>query len=227
MSGRPPDAVSVDRESDAVVVVTIDRADRFNTLSIETLEAIDDVFVALSTDTRCVAVIVTGAGDESFAAGADLREVSSLTSRSALSFAARGQRVFDRIERSPQIVIAAIRGYCMGGGLDLALACDIRHASPDSTFAHPGALRGIVTGFGGTGRLPRLIGRSRAIELFATGRRLSATEALEIGLVDRVSDDPLATTRELAVEIGQRWPVASAWMKGSAVRWWRRGPGGR
>ena len=118
-------------------------------------------------------------------------------------------------------------GYCMGGGLDLALACDIRHASPDSTFAHPGALRGIVTGFGGTGRLPRLIGRSRAIELFATGRRLSATEALEIGLVDRVSDDPLATTRELAVEIGQRWPVASAWMKGSAVRWWRRGPGGR
>ena len=185
------------------------------------------MFVALSTDTRCVAVIVTGAGDESFAAGADLREVSSLTSRSALSFAARGQRVFDRIERSPQIVIAAIRGYCMGGGLDLALACDIRHASPDSTFAHPGALRGIVTGFGGTGRLPRLIGRSRAIELFATGRRLSATEALEIGLVDRVSDDPLATTREVAVEIGQRWPVASAWMKGSAVRWWRRGPGGR
>ena len=99
MSGRPPDAVSVDRESDAVVVVTIDRADRFNTLSIETLEAIDDVFVALSTDTRCVAVIVTGAGDESFAAGADLREVSSLTSGSGISFGARGQRVLDRIER--------------------------------------------------------------------------------------------------------------------------------
>lgn len=226
MSARLPDQVTVDRESDGTAVVTINRGPQFNTLSIETLEALDTVFVALAADSSCVAVIVTGAGGESFAAGADLREVGSLTPRSALAFAARGQRVFDRIERAPQIVLAAIDGYCMGGGLDLALACDIRHASPRSTFAHPGSIRGIMTGFGGTGRLPRLVGRSRAIELFATGGRISADKALEIGLIDRVTDDPLESTREAAALICDRWPEASAWMKGSAVRWWRKGRSG-
>lgn len=226
MSARLPDQVTVDRESDGTAVVTINRGPQFNTLSIETLEALDTVFVALAADSSCVAVIVTGAGGESFAAGADLREVGSLTPRSALAFAARGQRVFDRIERAPQIVLAAIDGYCMGGGLDLALACDIRHGSPRSTFAHPGSIRGIITGFGGTGRLPRLVGRSRAIELFATGGRISADKALEIGLIDRVTDDPLESTREAAALIGDRWPEASVWMKGSAVRWWRKGRSG-
>lgn len=227
MSAPLPDPVTVDRESDGTAVVTINRAPQFNTLSIETLEALDTVLVALSTDSSCLVVIVTGAGGESFAAGADLREVGALTPRSALAFAARGQRVFNRIERAPQIVLAAIDGYCMGGGLDLALSCDIRHASPRSTFAHPGSIRGIVTGFGGTGRLPRIVGRSRAIELFATGSRISADEALEMGLVDRVADDPLESTREVAASIGDRWPQAAAWMKGSAIRWWRKGRSGR
>jgi enoyl-CoA hydratase/carnithine racemase len=223
MSAPLPEPVTVERETNGVAVVTIDRARQYNTLSIETLEALDAVFVELSTDSRCLAVIVTGAGGESFAAGADLREVGALTPRSALGFAVRGQRVFDRIELAPQIVFAAIDGYCMGGGLDLALACDVRHASPRSTFAHPGSIRGIVTGFGGTGRLPRLVGRSRAIELFATGRRISADEALEMGLIDQVAENPLDSASAAAALIGDRWPEAAAWMKGSAVRWWRKG----
>lgn len=226
MSAPLPDPVTVDRESDGIAVVTINRALQFNTLSIETLEALDTVLVVISSDPSCLAVIVTGAGGESFAAGADLREVGALTPRSALAFAARGQRVFDRIERAPQIVLAAIDGYCMGGGLDLALACDIRHASPRSTFAHPGSIRGIVTGFGGTGRLPRLVGRSRALDLFATGRRIVADEAFQMGLIDRVAGDPLESTREVAASIGDRWPAAAAWMKGSAIRWWRKGKSG-
>lgn len=227
MSAQPPDPVRIDRVTSAVAVVTINRARQFNTLSIETLEALDAAFLSLQPDPTCIAVIVMGAGGESFAAGADLREVNALTPHDALGFAARGQRVFDRIERAPQIVFAAIDGYCMGGGLDLALACDIRHASPRSSFSHPGAIRGILTGFGGTGRLPRLIGRSRAVEMFATGRRISADEALGIGLVDRVCESPLETATTAAEAIGERWPVASAWLKGSAVRWWRDGVSGR
>lgn len=223
MSGPRPDPIAVERVTPAVAIVTIDRSPQLNTLSIETLDSLDAAFIGLTTDSTCVAVVVTGAGGQAFASGADLREVSALSAREALAFAARGQRVFDRIERAPQIVIAAIDGYCMGGGLDLALACDIRHASTRSTFSHPGAARGIITGFGGTGRLPRLIGRARAIELFATGRRIAADEALEIGLVDRVSDSPLDSALEVASRTAERWPVAAAWMKGSAVRWWRMG----
>lgn len=225
MSAQPPELITVDRASGAVAIVTIARASAFNTLSIDTLEALDEAFVSLSTDEACTGIVVTGEGGASFAAGADLNEVGALSPREALGFAARGQRVFDRIERAPQLVIAAIDGYCMGGGLDLALACDVRHASPTSVFAHPGAKRGIVTGFGGTGRLPRLVGRTNALELFATGRRVAASEALAIGLVDRVSDDPLVTARDVADQISVHWPLATAWVKGSAVRWWRKGPG--
>jgi enoyl-CoA hydratase len=212
--------------TDAVAVLTIDRARQLNTLSIETLDALDAAFLALAEDSSCIAVIVTGSGGEAFAAGADLREVGALTPDRALAFAARGQRVFDRIERAPQIVLAAIDGYCMGGGLDLALACDIRHASRRSTFSHPGAIRGIVTGFGGTGRLPRLVGRSNAIELFATGRRVSADEAFGIGLIDRVTENPVDSTRDVAALISERWALGTTWMKGSAIRWWRKGKSG-
>src|SRR5262249_52126601 len=153
------------------------------------LEALGAAFEALAVSSDIAAIVVRGAGGDSFAAGADLREVAALAPRSALAFAAHGQRVLDRVERAPQGGVAAIDGYCMGGGLDLALACDVRHASPRSTFAHPGARRGILTGFGGTSRLPRLVGRARAAELFATGRRVGAEEALAIGLVDVVADD--------------------------------------
>lgn len=223
MSDPRPDQISVDRVTPAVAIVAIERISRFNTLSIDTLEAIDAAFVELAADSGVVAVIVKGSGGRAFAAGADLREVGALNPRDALAFSARGRRVFDRIERAPQLVVAAIDGYCMGGGLDLALACDVRHASPSSTFAHPGALRGIVTGFGGTGRLPRLVGRASAYELFVTGCTLDAAEALSIGLVDRLEDDPIASALDVAHRTAERWPVAAAWMKGSAVRWWRKG----
>lgn len=136
------------------------------------------------------AVIFTGTGNV-FAAGADLRELINLDPTSALEFAKTGQRVFQRIADARQTTIAAINGYCMGGGLDLALACDIRIASPQAVFSHPGARRGIITGWGGTQRLPRIIVRTRALELFATARRLSSEEALFMGLVMMVGDPVL------------------------------------
>ena len=120
-------------------------------------------------------------------------------------------------------MIAAIDGYCMGGGLDLALACDSRHASPRSVFAHPGARLGILTGFGGTARLARLVGRARALEMFATARRVDAGEAEAFGLVDVLAVDPLASALASAGRIASRPGAETAALKALAIDAWRRG----
>ena len=227
MSAPPNSDVTVERPSDGVALLTIDRAHRFNTLSEETLDALSEAVGSLSDDESVVAVVLRGAGGESFAAGADIREVAKLDPRGALAFSARGQFALDAVERSPKVFVAAIDGYCMGGGLDLALSCDVRHASPRSVFAHPGAKLGIVTGFGGTARLARVVGRARALEMFATARRVTAEEAHAIGLVDTLAVDPVESALATARGIAERWPVAAEFLKGSALRWWRRGLSGR
>jgi enoyl-CoA hydratase/carnithine racemase len=131
------------------------------------------------------AIVITGT-TQAFAAGADINEISALTAPEAMHFSALGQSLMNKIEHSPIPIIAAIRGYCLGGGLDLALACHSRIAASDSSFAHPGGKIGIITGWGGTARLPRLVGRSRALDLLCTARTISAAEALSINLVRRV-----------------------------------------
>jgi enoyl-CoA hydratase/carnithine racemase len=120
--------------------------------------------------------------------GADVNELTRLSPSEAFEFSRDGQRVLRAIERSSKPIVAAIRGYCMGGGLDLALACHARIALPEALFAHPGGAIGILTGWGGTQRLSRLIGRARALEMLTTGRKVSAHEALEWGLVRKISD---------------------------------------
>lgn len=144
----------------------------------------------MAADSNVEAIIFTGA-DDVFASGADIRELTTLDSTSALKFSKTGQELFQTIASARQITIAAINGYCIGGAIDLCLACDIRLASANAVFAHPGARLGIITGWGGTQRLPRLIGRARALEFFATARRLSSREALEIGLVSGICDPVL------------------------------------
>jgi enoyl-CoA hydratase len=153
--------------------------------------------IAASRD--CVGGVITGSA-QAFSAGAELEEISSLLPAEAFEFSREGQAVMDRVERSSKPVIAAIRGYCMGGGFDLALACRCRIASGDAVFAHRGATLGLITGWGGTQRLPRLVGRSPAIEIFATGRRIGADEALALGLVREVvgADELLPRAMELA-----------------------------
>jgi enoyl-CoA hydratase/carnithine racemase len=136
-------------------------------------------------------LILTG-NHRFFSAGADLNEISALTGPVAYEFAHLGQRLMRAVADYPALSIAAISGYCMGGGLDLALACDLRVCSPNAIFGHRGAALGIMTGWGGTQRLPRLIGRARALQMFLTAEKLHAPEALRIGLVDRIADDPLA-----------------------------------
>jgi enoyl-CoA hydratase/carnithine racemase len=141
--------------------------------------------------------ILTG-NDHFFSAGADLNQIALLTGSSAYGFAHMGQRLMNAVANHPAPTIAAIHGYCMGGGLDLALSCKLRIASPKAIFGHRGAALGIMTGWGGTQRLPRLVGRARALQMFLAAEKLHASEALRIGLINRIEDDPLASALAFA-----------------------------
>lgn len=136
-------------------------------------------------------LIVTG-NDKFFSAGADLQEIAAMTGPEALEFSCLGQELMSAIAGFPAPVCAAIRGYCMGGGLDLALACLFRVAAPHAIFGHRGAALGLITGWGGTQRLPRLVGKPRALQMLVGAEKVSAQEALRIGLVDAVAEDPVA-----------------------------------
>jgi enoyl-CoA hydratase len=182
----------------STAIIRINRSAERNTLSVATLEELDSIISALITHQDISAIIFTGT-DDVFASGADLRELSALTPDAAREFAARGQRLFQKIADATQLTIAAINGYCMGGGLDLALSCDLRCAAPNVVFSHPGARRGIITGWGGTQRLPRLIGTARALEMFTTAKRVDCLEAYEIGLVNKIGEPVLDCAVELAL----------------------------
>jgi enoyl-CoA hydratase len=178
-------------------IIRFNRPAERNPLSDATLDELDKSFSALVARKDLSAIIFTGTNDV-FASGANIRELRELTPTSAKEFSRRGQRLFQRIADAPQLTIAAINGYCMGGALDLALACDTRCASPTAVFAHPGARLGIITGWGGTQRLPRLIGTARALEMFTTARRVGSIEAYEIGLVSRIGEPVIDCALEIA-----------------------------
>lgn len=171
-------------------VITFTRPERRNPLAVDVVDeliAIIEGFGGRDIDRR---VVFTGTG-EIFASGADLREIANVRADGASSFALRGQRLMNLISDLRALTIAAVNGYCFGGAMDLALACDKRFASPVAVFSHPGANLGIMTGWGGTQRLPRLIGEANALEMFFTAGRVDAIEALRVGLVDAVVSDPL------------------------------------
>lgn len=147
------------------------------------------------------ALIITGNG-RFFSVGANLNEIATLTAADALKSARHGQGLMKAIDSFPAPVIAAIQGYCMGGAMDMALACDYRIAAPNAIFGHRGAALGIMTGWGGTQRLPRLIGKARALEIFLTANTVNAARALEIGLIDALADDPVQ--RAIAHSIEER-----------------------
>ncbi len=128
-----------------------------------------------------------------FSAGADLNEIAALTGPEAFRFAQMGQRLMNAVANFPAPTIAAIHGYCMGGGLDLALACQRRVAGPHALFGHRGAALGLITGWGGTQRLPRLVGKARALQMFLAAEKLHAARAFEVGLVDAIAADPVTT----------------------------------
>lgn len=179
-------AVIVENIGNALVI-RFNRPEIRNPLSGDVLTELERIVGDVGLAER---VIFSGVGSV-FASGADLREIAEVKAHTAREFAIRGQRLMGAIADLKQTTIAAVNGYCFGGALDLALACDMRIASPNAEFSHPGANLGIITGWGGTQRLPRLVGEAMALEMFMTAKRVNAIEAKAIGLIDHIADDPL------------------------------------
>ena len=169
-----------------VLVVTIHRPQQLNALNAETMGELDSVFGELDSDETVRGVILTGGGEKAFVAGADIKELAGETPTSGRQTSAGGQAVLRRIETSVKPVIAAINGFALGGGLELALACHLRIAAEGATMGLPEVKLGGIPGYGGTQRLARLVGKGRALELILTGGRIDAGEAHRIGLVNRV-----------------------------------------
>jgi enoyl-CoA hydratase len=197
---------------DAVTVLAVDRPEVLNALNRETLGEIERCVRAFQADPDQGALIVTGGGEKSFVSGADIQELAVLDPRGAEEISRFGQRVLDALEQSPKPVIAAINGYAFGGGCELALACHLRLASDHAVLGLPEVSLGIIPGYGGTQRLPRLVGPGRALEIILTGRRVKADEAERIGLVNRVVPraELLAEATRLAQAILKNGPLAVA-----------------
>ena len=197
---------------EGVAVLTVNRPDKLNALNRATVDALDRFFQNAAQDPETRAVIVTGAGGKSFVAGADIEEVSDFGAIEGRAWGMRGQAVLRRIESLPKPVIAAINGYALGGGLELAMACHLRVAATTAQLGQPELKLGIVPGFGGTQRLPRLVGKGRALEMLLTGDPISAAEARAMGLVNQVTEPSrlLEEARALARRILRNGPLAVA-----------------
>jgi enoyl-CoA hydratase len=168
---------------DGLLWLTVNRPDKLNALNRQTMAELDAAVGAAAGDPSVLAVAITGAGEKAFVAGADIGELKSLGAVQAKEFALRGQAIFARIERMSKPVVAAVNGFALGGGCELAMACHLRIASLKAVFGQPEVKLGLIPGYAGTQRLPRLVGRGRALEILLTGRNVGAEEAERIGLV--------------------------------------------
>ena len=195
---------------DLIAVVTLDRPKVLNALNAETLLELDAAFESLGSDSTIRAVLLAGAGGRAFAAGADIRELAAIPVEEGRAFALRGQAVMRKIETLGKPVIACIQGFALGGGCELALACTLRIAADDARLGQPEVKLGVITGYGGSQRLARLVGRGAALKLLLTGAIIDAHEALRIGLVDEVvaADQLMARAEALAWEIAANSPLA-------------------
>jgi enoyl-CoA hydratase len=197
-------------KKDGVAVVTVNRPDKLNALNARTIEELDAVFAVLASDDGVRGVVVTGAGEKAFVAGADIKELAGLDAEAGRQVSRKGQKVFDRIEWLGKPVVAAVGGYALGGGCELALACHLRVASENAALGTPEVKLGLMCGYGGTQRLPRLVGRGAALEILLTGAPVKAAEALRLGLVNRVvpRDELLAEADSLVRKMIANGPLA-------------------
>ena len=198
--------------TDGVAIVRVDRPEKLNALNSALIAQLDRVFHALAEDDAVQAIVLTGAGEKAFVAGADIGELAQMDPIGGVRTSRQGQDAFRFLERMRKPVIAAVNGFALGGGLELALACHLRMASENAKFGLPEVTLGIIPGYGGTVRLPRLVGKGRALELILSGEMIDAEEAYRIGLVNRVfpQDELLEAARSLASKITANGPVALA-----------------
>ena len=195
-----------------LAVVTIDRPKVLNALNVETLTELSEIFEELAADPEIRVILLAGAGDRAFVAGADIRELAALTPEEGRAYSLRGQGVLRRIETLGKPVIACIQGFALGGGCELAMACTLRLAADDARLGQPEVKLGIMAGYGGSQRLTRLVGRSEGLKLLLTGAIIDAREALRIGLVDEVlpAAELLPRAEALAQQIAANAPLAVA-----------------
>ncbi len=198
-----------------IATITINRPKALNALNIDTLKEIHQCFLEMEGDASVQAVILTGSGDKAFVAGADIASMLDIDPYEARKFGNFGHQVLQTIEQFPRPVIAAINGFALGGGCELSMACDIRVASDTAKFGQPEVNLGVIPGFGGTQRLPRLVGKGRALELLYTGDIIDAEEAYRIGLVNKVvaPEQLLTVCKKMAGKIGSKGPLAIALCK--------------
>jgi enoyl-CoA hydratase len=197
---------------DGIVLLTMNRPQKLNALNAETIGELDDALRRAEADPSVRALILTGAGEKAFVAGADIKELAALDPIGAREFALRGQRVFRRLETMRKPSVAAINGYALGGGLELAMSCTLRVASPNAKLGQPEVKLGIIPGYGGTQRLARLVGRGRALEMLLTGEPVDAAEAHRIGLVNHMmpQQELVAFSRGLLSKVLENGPAAVA-----------------
>lgn len=194
----------------ATRIIKINRPQALNALNRQVLEELSAAFKEAEADSGANGVILTGTGEKAFVAGADISEINKLDADSSFAFSRLGQNVFSQIERFPKPVIAAVNGFALGGGCELAMACHLRTASDNAAFGQPEVNLGLIAGFGGTQRLPRLIGRAKATELLLTADRINAETALELGLVNYVFmlGELIDKTNEILAKCYKKSPLA-------------------
>lgn len=195
---------------DRVAYITLNRPDKLNALNWKTMQELQDALSSVREDQNVVGVILTGAGEKAFAAGADINELAQQTPVGAKEFSKQSQEILRLIEEFPKPVIAAVNGFCLGGGSELAMACHMRIASEKAKFGQPEVNLGIMCGNGGSQRLPRLVGKGRAIELLVTGNMIDGAEAYRIGLANKVvpPDRLMKTCEEILNTVAKKAPIA-------------------
>lgn len=205
------DTLLLETDESGICVLTINRPDKMNALNSQVFDELDLALDEVLSNPEIKGLIITGSGDKAFVAGADIKELNTLTDNEAEAKSLRGQKTFQRIEDSSKPIIAAVNGYALGGGCELALACHIRIASPNALLGLPEVSLGLIPGYGGTQRLPELVGKARALELIMTGRFVKAQEAKEICLVNEVAEqDAVESSKTMMSAIIKQGPLAIA-----------------
>lgn len=198
-------------DNEGILTITINREAKLNALNQKTLEELKEVFQGVYDDREIKGVIITGSGEKAFVAGADIKELSQLNEMNARKFAESGQEIFDMIENCHAPVVAAVNGFALGGGCELAMACHMRVATANARFGQPEVNLGIIPGYGGTQRLTQLIGKGKALELMMTADVIKAEEAKELGLINHLvesKEQAIAKATEILSKIAQKAPVA-------------------
>ena len=196
--------------SDGIFTITVNRPDKMNSLNMDVLNELDAAIDEVYKKTEIRSALITGAGLKAFVAGADISEFLGLTVEQAKQLAKKGQSLFDKIENCSKPIVAAVNGFALGGGCELALSCHFIYAGENAKFGQPEVNLGLIPGYGGTQRLTQVIGRNRSMELLMSGNMITAKEAMEYGMVNKVvpQDELLSKTKEILITIQSKAPVA-------------------